>query len=320
MKPRPRHLTKTAAVTAGLALLLPGLATAAHADAPSHPTEVSASGGYRSVTVAFTPPAADGGSRITGYQVQVRDGAAWRRLAVRAAGDELVGTVAGLKDGTRYTPSVRALNADGASAPSPGSPARTHGRPTQPGQTYLVPGDRAIRLVDQTDHAEEGQGNSFRLVADAVPRGVPTRTLLCRASTCDLTGLRNGVTYRVSVTPVNVYRVQGRTVRFVGATEKRGTLVPWNGPQAPIDVRVQPDKQSAYLSWTIGLYGGQRVRDFEVSVDGAWRPVDAVDDRAVLTGLRDGRTYTLRVRGTSPYDGAPGLPSAPVKVTPGPQG
>ena len=66
-------LVATAVVASALA------AAPAYADAPSAPTSVSASGGYRSVSISVVDP----GDDATGYQVSLNQGP-WRRLALNA--------------------------------------------------------------------------------------------------------------------------------------------------------------------------------------------------------------------------------------------
>jgi Ca2+-binding RTX toxin-like protein len=99
---------------------------------PGAPTGVAGVRGNASVALQWTAPVSDGGSAITGYQVQVRIGA----TVVRT--DNPVGTatsyqVTGLTNGTAYTFRVLAVNGFGASAASATSasvtPATTPDRP-----------------------------------------------------------------------------------------------------------------------------------------------------------------------------------------------
>ena len=80
--------------------------------APGAPTAVTATAGVRNATVAFTPPANDGGSPITGYTVTSNPG------GITASGTGSPITVSGLTNGVSYTFTVVATNNTGTSPPS----------------------------------------------------------------------------------------------------------------------------------------------------------------------------------------------------------
>ena len=99
--------------------------------APSEPTNVSATPGNTQITVRWSPPEDDGGSDITGYQVQWRPtaGGVLNYSSGVSAGDRSY-TIMGwdvddqpgnrdpLVNGTDYTMWVRAFNSDGSSGTS----------------------------------------------------------------------------------------------------------------------------------------------------------------------------------------------------------
>jgi hypothetical protein len=74
---------------------------------PGAPTSVSASPGNAEATVTFTAPVADGGSPITGYRVTSTPG------SITATGSSSPITITGLTNGTSYTFTVAAQNANG---------------------------------------------------------------------------------------------------------------------------------------------------------------------------------------------------------------
>ncbi|HEY1989790.1 MAG TPA: fibronectin type III domain-containing protein [Acidimicrobiales bacterium] len=88
---------------------------------PGAPTLVSATPGNASVTLTWTPPASDGGSAITGYNVFVGT-ASGGESSTPANGSTLVSgntfTVTGLTNGTPYFFTVKAVNSVGSSSAS----------------------------------------------------------------------------------------------------------------------------------------------------------------------------------------------------------
>ncbi|MEK4664661.1 S-layer homology domain-containing protein [Priestia sp. FSL H7-0729] len=90
----------------------------------SAPTGVTAIAGNGQATVSFNPPADQGGSVITGYEVTVSPG----NSIVTGVGSPIV--VTGLTNGTSYTFTVRAINASGKSESSLPSNATTPVAPT----------------------------------------------------------------------------------------------------------------------------------------------------------------------------------------------
>jgi len=88
------------------------------AGVPGPPTGVSATPGNTQATVAFTAPVSDGGSAITGYTVTSTPAGG---VDSNAGSTSTTHLVTGLTNGTAYTFSVVATNAEGsslASAPS----------------------------------------------------------------------------------------------------------------------------------------------------------------------------------------------------------
>ena len=82
---------------------------------PGAPTSVVATAGNASASVAFTVPASNGGSAITGYTVTSSPG------SFTATGATSPVNVTGLTPGTTYTFTVVATNAVGNSVPSAAS-------------------------------------------------------------------------------------------------------------------------------------------------------------------------------------------------------
>jgi Ca2+-binding RTX toxin-like protein len=80
---------------------------------PDAPTAVTTVRGNAQITVNWLAPANDGGSPITGYEVQVRTGAVQVGAILASPGTGLSKVVTGLTNGTAYNFRVRAINALG---------------------------------------------------------------------------------------------------------------------------------------------------------------------------------------------------------------
>lgn len=107
---------------------------------PTEPTITSVTPGDSKLTVAFTPPANDGGSPITGYEYSISGGGAHTAIGTTSPFD-----VTGLTNGFVYTLILRAVNANGEgqwSLPASGTPAPSISTPP----TMFARGDRIIRV------------------------------------------------------------------------------------------------------------------------------------------------------------------------------
>ena len=129
-------------------------ASATPFDVPGAPTGLAASAGHGHAALAWTAPASDGGSELTGYEVRRKAGsAAFGDWADTGSATTTALTVAGLANGTAYTFEVRAVNAAGEGAasnqasatPAAGTGARmilavrtcrTYGRPLHRSQPH----------------------------------------------------------------------------------------------------------------------------------------------------------------------------------------
>ncbi|MDO9430203.1 MAG: autotransporter domain-containing protein [Phenylobacterium sp.] len=113
---RDARLGRFGAAMAVLGLLL--VAQPALAAAPDAPVIGTATAGDSQVSVTFTAPGSNGGSAITTYTATASPGGAFGTCAGPAA---CTATVTGLTNGTAYTFTVTATNADGTGGPSASS-------------------------------------------------------------------------------------------------------------------------------------------------------------------------------------------------------
>jgi len=152
---------------------------------PGLPTNLVANRGNHQVDLTWTAPASDGGSPITGYQVQVRTGTTVIRTDI-LTGTATATTVTGLNNGTSYNFRVRAVNANGVGALSTASntvvPATV---PPAPGILAATQGANGGALTANANWAAPAttggsaitnyRVTAFRMAADGVtPVGAPT--------------------------------------------------------------------------------------------------------------------------------------------------
>ena len=131
--------------------------------APGAPTNVIATAGDGQATVSFDVPASDGGSQITGYKVKVYNGDTVEKTVEKKVGSVTISDnnvtvdITGLTNGTAYTFTVTATNAQGDGPESAKSNAVTPGA-TRPDPTR-DPDVRGIvtaqnRMAQQFAHAQ----------------------------------------------------------------------------------------------------------------------------------------------------------------------
>ncbi len=136
--------------------------------APSTPTIGTATAGNGSASIAFTPPATDGGAALTGYTVSCTGGGATRT----ATGGASPIVVTGLVNGTAYNCSVTATNAVGSSAAS----SQVQVTPSAGGLAYDTDGVLCSYTVTEFNGSP-----SVNATASAFWSCNPTRSLVANA-------------------------------------------------------------------------------------------------------------------------------------------
>ncbi|GGK06999.1 hypothetical protein GCM10010123_40970 [Pilimelia anulata] len=284
--------------------------------APGAPGTVTATRGNASASLSFAPPADDGGSAITSYEVSTDDGTTWGPLSTTGT-NPLTGTVSGLNNGTTYTVRVRAANSAGpgtASASTTVTPATTPAAPTGLSLGSLNGG----ATISFTPAADGGSAiTGYEVSTD---NGSTWATLTTAAGTggtrtATVTGLTNG----------NQYQVRVRAVNAVGngtATAASAVTPAPVAPAAPTGLSATPRNGGANLTLTPpNDTGGSPVTGYEYSVDGGttWQTLTTAAGTggtrmAVISGLQNAQQYTVTVRARNVV--GPSVASTGTQVTP----
>jgi uncharacterized repeat protein (TIGR01451 family) len=174
----------------------PTTATTLAAGEPDPPAAPSVTPGSETVDVSWLPPA-DGGSPITGYTVTAApDGA-----TCTATPPATSCAVPGLTNGTGYTFTVTATNANGTSVSSNISREATPGDPpSKPAAPTATAGNGAATVSWTAPDPGTSPILSYRVVA--APGGAVC-VATAPATSCTVSGLTNGMAYTFTVTASN---------------------------------------------------------------------------------------------------------------------
>ena len=171
---------------------------------PGPPTDVVATPGNAQATVTFSPPASNGGSPITGYAVTPSPATAgW--VDNNAGSTALTHVVANLTNGTPYTFTVRATNANGTGDPSaPSAPVTPATVPDAPTGASAIPWNRSAVVAFV---APASSGGSPITGYTVTPSPATPGWLDTNAGTTALThllaNLTNGISYTFTVRATN---------------------------------------------------------------------------------------------------------------------
>lgn len=164
------------------------------ATVPATPTALTVQPLDASARLTFAPPADDGGSPITGYQVALGGVDTWTAIGTAAGPDGTrTATLTGLTDGTPATLRLRAVNAVGASHPTPAATVTPLAPPPTPTGITVTAGTSAITVAWQPVTSGGAPVTSYTATAHPGPATCTTTTTSC------VLGAEAGVEYTVTV-------------------------------------------------------------------------------------------------------------------------
>ena len=212
----PYTFTVVATNSAGTGPASDPSAAVTPATSPTKPLSVTATPGNASATVAWTPPADNGGAPITAYTVTASDGThtcPWTTGALTC-------TVAGLTNGQSYTFTVTATNSAGTGAASDQSNAVTPTAPVAPPAPVVTSTYHTftpVRLLD-TRYANglsgkltAGAPRTFQITGRGGASNVPAGAT---AVTANVTVTNAGAASSVYLGPAEIAHPPTATINF----------------------------------------------------------------------------------------------------------
>ena len=275
---------------AGTSAASPASNTVTPSTTPGPPASVTAYAGNNSATVSWNAPQTNGGSPILGYKVTANPGG-----NVCTTNGALSCTVTSLTNGTSYTFTVIATNANGdsiASAPtSTIVPSSLPGPPIAPTATAGF----QSATVQWTAPFSNGGSPILTYTVTSTPDGKTCTTN--GALFCTVTGLTTGVTYTFTVFATNSDG-QGSD-----SPSSNAVLMPTT-PGAPRNVTGAPTDKAITVSWLAPMSdGGASITAYTVHAYDGVTPAGTCTTTGALTctvtGLTNGTSYTFTVVATN---------------------
>jgi hypothetical protein len=256
--------------------------------APGSPTNISVSGGDAQATVAFSPPADNGGRPVTRYTAIAHQGTTLNDPVIRS----VIGTtspivVNGLTDGTQYTIGLLATNTVGDSIEGLAGSVVPLGLPTAPTgvSAKSMPGGISVSFNPPVRTGGAPIDTYTVTSTDGSVHATGTTSPIL------VTGLTNGLTYSFTV---------HATTRAGNGPESAPTVpIHWTSttalgpPQLPNAV---PGNQQATVSFLPPLdNGGSPVTSYTVTSNPGGITASGPASPITVTGLTDGVSYTFTV-------------------------
>ena len=249
---------------------------------PGAPSITSASAGNGQATVAFTPPASNGGSAITSYSVTSSPG------GVTGTGATSPIVVSPLSDGVSYTFTVVASNGVGTSSASAASAAVTPiGAPAAPAITSVAAGAGTATVAFTTPASNGSPVTSYTVTS--IPGGF---TATGAASPLVVGGLTDGQSYTFTVTATNAAGTSA------ASSPSSNGVVPAGAPGAPAITGVTPSDGSASVAFSAPASNGAAITSYTVTSSGGQVGTGA-SSPILVSGLVDGAAYTFTVTATN---------------------
>ena len=251
---------------------------------PEAPLGLSAVGGESLAVVTFTAPN-DNGSPIIQYTMESTPG------GITATGIGSPITVTGLTDGTSYTFSATATNANGT------GPASGPSNAIIPGTPPLAPtigSATAYNGYATVAFTPNGTGGSpiLEYVAVSTPGGFVGSGV---ASPVTINGLTNGTAYTFDVVAINAIGTSAPSAQSNAVTPG----LPATVPGQPTNVAAIGGNAQATVTFTAPSSGGSPITGYTVTSSPGGITGAGTASPIVVTGLTNGTPYTFTVTATN---------------------
>jgi uncharacterized repeat protein (TIGR02543 family) len=267
---------------------------------PNAPSAVTAVVGDTQATISFTAPTNNGGAALTSYTVTSSPGDF--TCTVNAPTTSCI--VSGLSNGTAYTFTVKATNANGDSLASTASSSITPAKaPDAPTNVLVVAGTEKI-TVSWTAPASNGSPITSYTVQAYDSSGTAVAGATCVATapavTCDVsTNLVAGNQYTFKVTATST---AGTSLASDASTE----IAVNAAPSPPINVAAVASSTSATVSWDAPINtNGSAITGYTVTaytlgnVVSGTCTTDSATTTCSITSLANGVEYIFRAVATN---------------------
>jgi hypothetical protein len=267
---------------------LPSTPVSPH-DVPNEPTAVTATAGNGTATVSFRAPSSNNGLVITGYTINVITG----RSIVNTFPTTSISnnSILGLKNGTSYTFTVTATNADGTSkASSPSSAVTPNIVPNAPTNVTAVAGN-AQATVSFTAPVSNG-GTAITGYTITARPGNKTIIISNKSTSGRVTGLTNGTSYTFAVIAMNDKGIGNPTIS--------SSVTPSTTPGAPTNVTAVAGNAQTTVSFTApASNGGSAITRYTITSTPGGITATTTTTSGIVTGLTNGTSYTFTIIATN---------------------
>ncbi len=300
---------------------------------PAPPVSLRAVSGDASATVTWTPPASDGGSPITGYNVYAGTTAGGESTTPVNAKPLPPGTtsdlVSGLTNGTAYFFTITAVNAVGESGPSAEvstTPAAVSGAtaPSAPLHLKAKPGNHKVTLTWEPPASDGGSTvtgyDVYELCGYGPEKLANPLPLSAEPTSYTVTGLANGVSCRFTVKAINAV---GISPASKSATATPHAPIVKTPPSPPRHLKAKGGNHKVTLTWTPPAFtGGSPITGYKVIERCGYGPAKVADRHPLppsatsyrVTGLVNGVSCRFTVKAINAIGTS--APSAPARATP----
>ena len=249
-------------------------------DVPSVPRNVIVTGGNKQISIAFTAPASNGGTVVTGYKYAFND---TDYTLVTGTTSPIV--VTGLPDNTSYTVRLRAVSSIGDGAVVTSTPASTFAVPAAPQNFVVTSGNKQLSMTFSvsSDGGTAITGYKYSL------NGASYITVNNTTAPFVITGLSDSTSYTVSLLLFNIIGDGPATTASAVST--------YTVPSVPQNIIATGGNKQISIAFTAPANnGGSVVTGYKYSLNGAAYIVRAgTTSPIVVSNLLDSTSYTIKL-------------------------